>query len=228
MWSLLDELLHDDPEHLYLAFCLIWWILLFAIPFVFWVFSRIWGKQTYRNRCELVAVLLCPICFTAIQLWTDWSLAGHYAPLLVYPLAVAGYASLVFLVWLSFRRWFVRLVCALLLMPVGLVACLSMTTITPFFGMFAFPHASGRLSTTVSWRTDWTSMSFTSDWVAYSIYTNPRWFPAVKHQIADARCDTSAIVDGNPAFRLSTDGKSVVVSCRDSDGRIANKIIQVR
>jgi hypothetical protein len=140
------------------------------------------------------------------------------APLVVQPLAVASYASLISLLWFSFKRWYARVIWVALLLPVVLAAFFSFTGLILLFGMFEFPRATGRSSPTVTWRTDWTSMSFTSDWVEYSIYTNPHWFPLLKREIADQRCNTSEIVDGNPAFRLTPDGNSVIVACRKDDG----------
>jgi hypothetical protein len=121
----------------------------------------------------------------------------------------------------------VRSICILLLIPAALILLTSISGLILLMGMFAFPHASGRLTATVTWRTDWTSMAFTSDWVAYDIYTNPRWFPLVKREVMEDRCFTSAIVEGNPSFRTSTDGKTVIVSCRQEDGKVEDKTIQV-
>jgi hypothetical protein len=148
--------------------------------------------------------------------------------LTVYPLAVAGFACIVALLWLSFRQWFVRLVCVLLLLPVGLILASSLTSFIMLMGMFAFPHASGRLTPTVTWRTDWTSMSFTSVWVAYTLYRNPRWLPIVKQEVIENRCFTEEIVDGNPAFRAISDGNGVVVSCRQSDGTVTDALTRMR
>jgi hypothetical protein len=227
MWDIIDELLHRDPRHDALAFCLIWWIPLLLVPLAWWVSSRIWRELAVCRRWILGAVFLFPICLAIMQFATNWYLAGYWAPLLVYPLAVAGYACLVFLLWLSYNRWLVRGIYILLLLPVGLIVFASFNLIL-LMGMFAFPHASGRLSATVTWRTDWTSMSITSDWVAYSIYANPRWFPLVKRQVIEDRCFTSAIVEGNPGFHLTPDGKTVIVTCWQEDGTVANKAIQVQ
>ncbi len=227
MWGLFDTLLHDDPQHRALAFCVIWWIPLMLIPFAAWAISRAWSRLTLSLRLTVVAGLFCPILLSAMQLGTHWYLAGYWAPLFVYPVAVAGYACLVLVLWLSFQQWLVRATCILLVLPVGLIAFASFSTWTLLIGMFAFPHASGRLTPTVTWRTDWTSMSFTSDWVAYNPYTNPRWFPLVKREVVKDRCFTSAIVEGNPSFRSTQDGNGVIVSCRQLDGTVEDKVIQI-
>jgi hypothetical protein len=228
MWPVFDELIHDDPQHHFLAICLIWWIPLLLIPIAWWALSRVWNGTDVGRRWMVLAVLLFPICVSAIQFSTSWSLAGHWAPLVVDPLAVASYACLIAIIWISFRRWTVRLICALFMIPVAGIAFASFTTILLLINLFSVPHAFGRLSPTVSWRTDWTSMSFTSDWVAYTIFTNPRWLPLVKREIADDRCFTSEIVQGNPAFRISSGGESVVVSCRQQDGEVEDKFIRIQ
>jgi hypothetical protein len=35
-------------------------------------------------------------------------------------------------------------------------------------------------------------------------------------------------VDGNPAFRISPDGKSVIVSCRQENGKLDEKSIRIQ
>ena len=228
MWPVLDELIHDDPRHHFLAICLIWWIPLLLTPIAWWVLLRVWKGMTVRGKWMVLGVLLFPICVSAIQFSTSWSLAGHWAPLVVDPLAVASYACLIALVWISSRRWTSRLICALFMVPVAGITIASFTSLLLLINMFSVPHGYGRLSPAVSWRTDWTSMSFTSDWVAYSIYTNPKWFPLVKREVADDRCFTSEIVQGNPAFRISPGGESVIVSCRQEDGKVDDKFVRIR
>jgi hypothetical protein len=221
------QLVHDDPRHKDLAICLIWWIPLLMIPLVSWALSGSWNGMSLRLRWTTAAALLIPIGISAIQLTTSWSLAGHWAPLVADPLAVASYACLVILGWLSIRGQMVRGICVVFFLPVAAIALMSLTDFILLLNMFSIPHSVGRLSPAVTWRTDWTSMSFTSDWVAYSVYSNPKWFPLIKRQIVDDRCFTSEIVDDNPAFRLSPDGKSVIVSCRQDDGKVEDKRIQL-
>lgn len=162
-WDLLNSLLKDDPGHHALAFCLIWWIPLLLTPLAWWILSRTWSNLTRPGKWMLAAGLTCPLLLTAMQLTTKWYLAGYWAPLIVYPTAVAGYACLLCLAWLSTRRWILRGICVLLLAPVLAIAYMSSSSFILFMGMFAFPHASGRLTPRITWRTDWTSMSFTSD-----------------------------------------------------------------
>jgi hypothetical protein len=226
MGSFFDELMYRDPQHHALAFCLVWWIPLLLTPLACWVISLAWGRLSVRGRWMVAVELLCPILPAAMQLASDWYLAGYWASLIVYPLAVACYTCIVFMLWLCFKAWLIRGFVVLLLAPVGLVAYLSFTSFILLMGMFAFPHASGRLTPNVTWRTDWTSMSFTSDWVAYDVYTNSRWFPLIKHQVVEGRCFTDAVVDGNPAFRV--EGTAAVVSCRQSDGEIVDNVIAIR
>jgi hypothetical protein len=225
---MLNEFLHDDPAHHLLAFCLIWWIPLLLIPVAWWGTSRIWRHLKAPAKWALVIAFCSPVFLSAMQLKTDWYLAGYWAPLIVYPFAVVGYTCLISLLWSSFTRWFFRVVWATLLLPTAAAVYLSFSSWIMLLGMFAFPHNSDRLSPTVTWRTDWTSMSFTSDWVAYEIYTNPKWFPLLKHKALDDRCFTSEIVDGNPAFRISPDGKSVIVSCRQENGKLDEKSIRIQ
>jgi hypothetical protein len=228
MWPVLDELIHDDPRHHYLAICLIWWVPLLLIPFAWCRLSHMWKGMKVGRRWMVLTVLLLPVCVSAIQFSTSWSLGGHWAPLVADPLAVASYSCLVAIIWISFRRRTVRFICALFMVPVAGITIASFTSLFLFINMFSVPHAYGRLSPTVSWRTDWTSMSFTSDWVAYSIYVNPTWLPLVKRGVADDRCFTSEFVPGNPAFRVSPGGESVIVSCRQEDGKVNDKFVRIR
>jgi len=104
MWDMLYEFSHDDPQHHALAFCLIWWIPLLLIPLAWWVIARSWRKLTPERQWAVAVMLACPVCLSVMQLRTNWYLAGYWAPLMVYPLAVAGYSCLVFLIWLSYSK----------------------------------------------------------------------------------------------------------------------------
>lgn len=150
------------------------------------------------------------------------------APLFADPLAVACYACVVSLLWMSFRNWPVHILSALLMGPAVAISLLSFTSLILLVNLFSLPNASARLSPTISWRTDFTGMSFTSDWIACSIYANPTWFPLVKREVTSQRCFTSDFAPGNPAFRLSADEQSVIVSCLQEDGALQGRTFRIR
>jgi hypothetical protein len=227
MGGLIHELLHDDSSHRMLQYCLLWWIPFLLLPFAAWRLVRTWRKRSTRVRGLILFILVLSIIASIVQISSRWSLAGILAPELVYPISVASLGCICLLGIVISRKWWIRLLSGIFLLPVVAVVALSFTDFILLFGMFFFPHQVGRLNSRVTWRTDWTSMSFTSDWVAYTVYTNPRWLPMVKHTLADDRCLTSDIVDGNPAIRIGADGSSVVVTCRQEDGSIENRMIGI-
>lgn len=155
--------------------------LLIVALYASWILMRWVASIAIRRQQCVAAVLVCIVLLVPIQLYTGYSLALSWGPLIIFALAGLAYVLLMFLLWHKDRA----------LSLVGL-ALLGACVVVSFFGWSVVlamvigkasepPIEEGRISPIASYRIVkdpgiWGGSTATYN---YEIHKNPRWLPSV-------------------------------------------------